>query len=89
MDKKSVPTSSPGSGADIPVGFGMALAMNADAMVKFASLGESERLAVIERARRASSKAEMTALVQNIAEGSAQPSVSDIKTDSTDSNVIG
>ena len=50
----------------LPVGFGMALAMNQDAMHAFASMPEARQNAVLERARSISSKSEMQQLVMSL-----------------------
>lgn len=55
----------------LPVGFGMALAMDAKAMNVFASMPEERQDAVLEKARSVSSKAEMQHLVMNLAKGPA------------------
>ena len=51
----------------LPVGFGMALAMDADAMQVFAAMPEKRQHAVLEQARNASSKTEMQQLVMGLA----------------------
>lgn len=51
---------------DLPLGFGMALAQNESAMKRFESMPESEKQSVINRAKGASSKREMRAIVDNI-----------------------
>ena len=51
----------------LPVGFGMALAMNQDAMHAFASMPEARQNAVLEKARSISSKSEMQQLVTDLA----------------------
>lgn len=53
---------------NLPLGFGMALGQNETAMKRFALLSEREKFAVINKAHSASSKAEMQALVRNLAE---------------------
>lgn len=55
----------------LPVGFGMALAMDAKAMDVFASMPAERQDAVLEKARSVSSKAEMQHLVMNLAKGPA------------------
>lgn len=55
----------------LPVGFGMALAMDAKAMDVFASMPAERQDAVLEKARSVSSKAEMQHLVMNLANGPA------------------
>lgn len=53
---------------DIPVGFGMALAMNSAAMKAFSSLPESGQRQYIERASFAKSREDMDALVRSLVE---------------------
>lgn len=55
----------------LPVGFGMALAMDAKAMDVFASMPEERQDAVLEKARSVSSKAEMQHLVMDLTKGPA------------------
>ncbi|HHT53862.1 MAG TPA: YdeI/OmpD-associated family protein [Clostridiales bacterium] len=52
---------------ELPLGFGMALAMNPDAMKAFSSLPELGQKQYLERARAVKSKNEMEALVQSLA----------------------
>lgn len=54
--------------ADLPIGFGMALAMNPEAMKAFSSLPESGQKQFIDRAGFVKSKAEMEALVRSLTE---------------------
>ena len=51
---------------EIPVGLGMALAQNLDAMKVFASLSESERDSVIARSHRVMSKQDMAGLIDSL-----------------------
>lgn len=51
---------------DIPVGFGMALAMNPPAMKKFADLPEEKQKAIINGTHNVNSKSEMQQYVRNI-----------------------
>lgn len=51
----------------IPVGFGFALAMNQDAMKRFAEMSEQEQRGIVSRARQVSSKQEMQMLVKSLA----------------------
>lgn len=53
---------------EIPVGLGMALAMDSEAMTAFAALPEREKTKILERASGALSKEEMQALVRSITE---------------------
>jgi hypothetical protein len=58
--------------SDLPVGFGMALAMNPQAMEQFSALPESEQQRLIEHTHQIQSRDEMHRYVQSIAEQSAQ-----------------
>lgn len=51
---------------ELPIGLGMALAMNPEAMQKFASLPESKKLDIINGTHAISSKEEMRRYVENI-----------------------
>ncbi len=51
---------------EMPVGLGMALAMNPEAMQKFASLSETKKQEIINGTHTISSKAEMKQYVENI-----------------------
>lgn len=51
---------------EMPVGLGMALAMNPDAMQKFASLPETKKQEIINGTHTVSSKEEMRQYVENI-----------------------
>lgn len=51
---------------EIPVGLGMALAMNPEAMQKFTSLTETKKQEIINGTHAVSSKAEMKQYVENI-----------------------
>ncbi len=51
---------------EIPVGFGMALAMNPEAMNQFASLSDQQKQKIINAAHSVDSKYEMQQLVENI-----------------------
>lgn len=57
---------------DIPVGFGMALAMNPKAMEQFSALPEAEQEKLIQNTHQIRSRDEMHNYVQNIAEHSAE-----------------
>lgn len=52
--------------SEMPLGLGMALVQNPEAMQKFALLSESEKQAVISGAHSVNSKAEMKQYVDNI-----------------------
>lgn len=51
---------------ELPLGFGMALAQNENAMQKFESLSESEKRTVIEKTHNVNSKSEMRKLVNDL-----------------------
>ena len=50
----------------MPIGFGMALAMNPEAMQKFTSLPENKKQEIINGTHSVSSKAEMKQYVEDI-----------------------
>ena len=50
----------------VPVGFGMNLAMNKDAMLGYANLTESQKEEILMRCRDASSKEEMQKIVDSL-----------------------
>lgn len=50
----------------IPLGFGMALSQNLNAMDKFSHMNESEKEEFLNRARDAKSKKDMSALVSEL-----------------------
>lgn len=50
----------------VPVGFGMALAMNQEALDNYSKLKEAEKEQVIARSRDAKSKQEMEEIVNSI-----------------------
>lgn len=53
---------------DLPLGLGMALAMNEDALKVFAAMTEAEKQALIRQAHEVGSKNEMRRLVAGLAE---------------------
>ena len=53
-------------GPDVPLGFGMALAQNPDAMDVFSALTEDQRRQVLSKSRRIRSKAEMQSYVDSL-----------------------
>ena len=53
-------------GPDIPLGFGMALAQNPDAMDVFSGLTEPQRKQVLDKSRRVRSKEEMRSYVDSL-----------------------
>ena len=54
---------------ELPIGFGLSLAMNEDAMQKFSGMTEQEKTAVVERSKAVSSRGEMERLVAEVADG--------------------
>jgi len=58
-----------GEGAkDVPIGFGLSLAMNEKAMEHYSQMTEAERKSWLEKAGQVQSKAEMEKLVSRIGE---------------------
>ncbi|MGN0665279.1 MAG: hypothetical protein ACI4KF_02000 [Huintestinicola sp.] len=51
---------------EMPIGFGMALAMNPEAMQKFASLPENKKQEIINGTHSVSSKTEMQQYVEKL-----------------------
>lgn len=51
---------------ELPLGFGMALAQNPEAMERFAALPESEKLEIINGTHSVSSKQEMQQYVERL-----------------------
>ena len=51
----------------VPIGFGMALAMNAPAMGAYAAMTEQQKLAVLKKAHNARSEKEMQQIVASLA----------------------
>lgn len=56
-------------GEELPIGFGLSLAMNEQAMQRFAGMTDSAKDAVVERSRGVSSRREMEKLVEDVAKG--------------------
>ena len=54
----------------VPIGFGMELAMNHDAMEAYAAMTEPEKQAVLDKARGARSEHEMHQIVASLGNGS-------------------
>jgi len=58
-----------GEGAkDVPIGFGLSLAMNEQAMERYSQMTEMERKSWLKQAGQVKSKAEMEQLVNRIGE---------------------
>lgn len=53
----------------VPMGFGMALAQNEAAMVRYAHLDEAQKQDILYRAHNVRSEQEMYTLVANLANG--------------------
>lgn len=51
----------------VPIGFGMALAMNGAAMAAYAAMTEQQKQAVLSKAHNARSEKEMNQIVNSIA----------------------
>lgn len=51
----------------VPIGFGMALAMNSPALNAYSAMTEEEKQVVLDRAHHASSEREMHEIVNSIA----------------------
>ncbi len=58
------------NGPEIPMGLGMALAQNSQAMQYFSSLSPQQKRAVIDRTHQINSKEEMQAYVQDLCNSS-------------------
>jgi hypothetical protein len=58
-----------GTDSGIPLGLGIALAMNSNALVYFANLPERERQRIVERTHSIESKKEMRSFVDNLTKG--------------------
>lgn len=54
----------------VPIGFGMALAMNEPAMAAYAVMTEQQKQAILNKAHNARSEKEMHQIVSSIAAGS-------------------
>lgn len=54
------------NGSDVPMGLGMALAQNIDAMNYFSALSEQDRQGIIDRTHAIESKEEMQAFVNSL-----------------------
>lgn len=55
----------------LPIGFGMALAMNMEAMDHFSHLSDSQKEEVINKAKSVQSKSEMQKIVNELSSGRA------------------
>jgi len=56
------------NGPEIPLGLGMALAQNIDAMNRFAAMTEEEKIQIIKSTHQINSKEEIRYFVQTIAD---------------------
>lgn len=50
----------------VPIGFGMALAQNYDAMAAYAAMPDDQKQAILDRAHNARSEREMHQIVESI-----------------------
>lgn len=55
--------------AEVPIGFGMALAQNEAAMMRYAHLTETQKQDILNRAHNVRSEKEMYSLVASLANG--------------------
>ena len=62
----------------VPIGFGMALAMNAPAMEAYAAMTEQQKQAVLNKAHNARSEKEMHQIVASLAGGGSMQWSADI-----------
>ena len=53
----------------VPIGFGMALAMNEPAMAAYSAMSEQQKQAILNRAHNARSEREMHSLVASLING--------------------
>lgn len=51
----------------VPIGFGMELAQNEEAMARYAGLSQQEKQAILDQAHRARSEEEMRQIVSSVA----------------------
>ncbi len=56
----------------VPIGFGMALAMNEPAMAKYAAMTDQQKQAILNKAHNVRSEKEMHSLVASLANGIMQ-----------------
>ena len=52
---------------EVPIGFGMALAMNEPAMAAYAAMTDSQKQVILDKAQNAQSEHEMRQIVDSIA----------------------
>ncbi|MBO5460821.1 MAG: hypothetical protein J5983_03370 [Ruminococcus sp.] len=57
-----------GEGGDMPIGFGLSLAANSEAMEVFANMSDSEKERTVEMSRQMHSRAEMEKYVNSLSE---------------------
>lgn len=60
---------------DLPVGLGLAFAMNRSAMERFVDLTDNEKEEFVERSRSVMSKSEMERLVGSLAQDDEEPEI--------------
>lgn len=56
-------------GEELPIGFGLSLAMNEPAMEHFSKMTEQQKTSVVQRSKEVGSRQEMERLVSEVAEG--------------------
>lgn len=58
-----------GQGGDMPIGFGLSLAADANAMEAFSKMSDTEKEAVVEKSRHMQSRADMEQFVSGLSKG--------------------
>lgn len=56
-------------GEELPIGFGLSLAMNESAMEQFSKMTEQQKMSVVQRSKEVGSRREMESLVSKVAKG--------------------
>lgn len=57
------------AGTEMPLGLSFGMAMNEDAMEHFAKMSKSEKKKVTDKAREVTSRAQMDAIIRDVADG--------------------
>lgn len=57
-----------GLGGDMPIGFGLSLAMNAKSMEAFSKMSDAQKEATVEKSRQMHTKADMERFVNSLGE---------------------
>lgn len=70
--EKNVDKWSIGAGGSLPIGFGLNLSANSDAMAAFTAMDDEEKQRVVDGSRQQHSKAAMEAYVSRLGEGRMQ-----------------